>query len=81
MKCASCLVKNPGFAIKINDDDNRLPLLWFVDNIDAILSEFKARDIEIECTLKEHAYGLREFSFIDINGYYIRVAESTDTTT
>jgi len=25
--------------------------------------------------LTTHSYGLREFAFIDINGYYIRVAE------
>jgi hypothetical protein len=28
--------------------------------------------------LKTHPYELREFAFIDINGYYIRVAEGVE---
>ncbi len=61
----------------INNRTNRLPLMWFVDNIDNIFSEFKERKVRIADTLREHPYGLREFAFIDINGYYIRVAEGT----
>ncbi|HKZ64929.1 MAG TPA: hypothetical protein VJ111_01170 [Chitinophagaceae bacterium] len=57
--------------------NKRLNLLWFVDNIDEIYSEFKERRIEITSPLKDYPYGLREFGFIDINGYYIRVAEGT----
>jgi hypothetical protein len=26
--------------------------------------------------LRQHAYGAKEFAFIDINGYYIRVTEA-----
>ncbi len=52
--------------------------MWFVDNIDEIFSEFQKRKIEFADTLKTHAYGLKEFAFVDINGYYIRVAEGTD---
>jgi hypothetical protein len=54
---------------------SRLPLIGFVDNIDETFSEFKKSNIEIEDDLRTHAYGLREFAFIDINSYYIRVAE------
>lgn len=68
--------EDAGFIAKINDTQNRLPLLWFVENIDEIFSEFKNRQIEIADELKLHPYGLREFSFIDINGYYIRVTEA-----
>ncbi len=50
--------------------------MWFVDNIDEIFSEFQKRKIEFADTLKTHAYGLKEFAFVDINGYYIRVAEA-----
>jgi len=57
---------------------NRLPLMWFVDNVDEIFSEFQKRKIEFADTLKTHAYGLKEFAFVDINGYYIRVAEGAD---
>jgi hypothetical protein len=59
----------------INNHGHRLPLMWFVSNIDDIFLEFKSRNIKIAGLLREHAYGLREFAFIDINGYYIRVAE------
>ena len=52
--------------------------MWFVENIEEVFSEFKSRNIEIEGDLRSHSYGLREFSFIDINGYYIRVAESIE---
>lgn len=57
---------------------SRLPLMWFVENIDAIFSEFKERNIEFADTLRTHPYGLREFSFVDINGYLIRVAEGME---
>ena len=57
---------------------NRLPLMWFVENIDEVFSEFQKREIEFEDILRMHPYGLREFSFVDINGYYIRVAEGAD---
>ena len=50
--------------------------MWFVDNIEEVLSEFKDRKIELVADLEIHPYGLREFAFVDINGYYIRVAEA-----
>ena len=68
--------ENPDHVGLINSDGNRLPVLWFVENIDEIFYELKERKIKIEDPLREHAYGLREFAFIDINGYYVRVAES-----
>ena len=52
--------------------------MWFVDNIDEIFSEFKNKEITIVDKLKYHPYGLREFAFIDINGYYIRIAEGVN---
>ncbi|MBD0280290.1 MAG: hypothetical protein ICV81_20340, partial [Flavisolibacter sp.] len=62
----------------INNKQHRLPLLWFVDDIEAIYAEFKNRGIEIADDLRTHSYGLREFAFIDINGYYIRIAEGQE---
>ena len=59
----------------INNKSHRLPLVWFIDNIDDIYEEFKKRGIELADDLRMHPYGLREFAFIDINGYYIRIAE------
>lgn len=67
--------EDPAFTNQLNNQNNRLPLMWFVDNIYEIYAEFQNRNIEISDALKVHSYGLREFSFIDINGYYIRVAE------
>ena len=69
--------EDPGFNESItNYKKSRLPLMWFVDNIDEVFREFRSRNIELADSLRDQPYGLREFSFIDINGYYIRVAES-----
>ncbi|HEY9002897.1 MAG TPA: VOC family protein [Mucilaginibacter sp.] len=69
----------PDFVIIISSyPKSRLPLMWFVENIDEIFKEYKARGIEFADTLRTHPYGLREFAFIDINGYYIRVSEGIE---
>jgi len=70
--------EDPEFSKAVNDEKHRLALMWFVDNIDEVFTEFQKRNIEIVDTLKTHPYGLKEFAFIDINGYYIRVAEETE---
>ncbi|HEV3250030.1 MAG TPA: hypothetical protein VGZ71_03705, partial [Puia sp.] len=62
------------FTTDINSNYRRLALIWFVDNIDEIFEEFKERKIELAVNLRLHPYGLREFAFVDINGYYIRIA-------
>jgi uncharacterized glyoxalase superfamily protein PhnB len=67
--------EDAGFTAAINNTKHRLPLMWFVDNIDSVYAELQERNVEIADGLKTHLYGLREFAFIDINGYYIRVAE------
>jgi hypothetical protein len=67
--------EDPGFVSEINNDKHRLPLMWFVENIEEIYAEFKKRKIEFADELRTHSYGLKEFAFIEINGYYIRVAE------
>lgn len=68
--------EDAGFTNNINNERHRLPVMWFVDNIEAIYKEFKERNIPLADDLKIHAYRLKEFAFIDINGYYIRIAES-----
>lgn len=70
--------EDPEFVKDINTKNHRLPLMWFVENIDEIYAEFKEKEIDMADDLREHPYDLREFAFIDINGYYIRVAESKD---
>ena len=70
----------PDFVITISSyPKSRLPLMWFVENIDEIFEEYQAIGIEFADTLRTHPYGLREFAFVDINGYYIRVAEGVDS--
>jgi len=66
------------FTTAINNATHRLPLMWFVDNIDDVYAELQERNVEMADDLKTHPYGLREFAFIDINGYYIRVAEGVE---
>lgn len=63
--------EDSSFTNDINNKSHRLPLLWFVENIEEIYSELKAREIELADNLRTHPYGLKEFAFIDINGYYI----------
>jgi uncharacterized glyoxalase superfamily protein PhnB len=71
--------EDPDFVNTINSyKKSCLPLMWFVENIDEVFSEFQNRAIELSDTLRTHPHGLREFCFIDINGYYIRVAEGTE---
>ena len=69
--------EDPGFVDAINRyGKSQLPLMWFVENIDEVFSEFQNRGIAFADTLRTHPYGLKEFAFVDINGYYIRVAEA-----
>lgn len=70
--------EDPAHTDLINTQANRLNLMWFVENIEDIYAEFKERGIKIESPLAEYSYDLREFAFIDINGYYIRVAEGVE---
>lgn len=63
------------FTNSINNEKHRLPVLWFVDNIEEVYIEFQENNVTIADRLRRHPYGLNEFAFIDINGYYIRVAE------
>ena len=68
--------EDPEFTDSINNNKYRLNLMWFVDNIDEVYAELQLKNVEIVAALQTYPYGLREFAFIDINGYYIRVAEN-----
>jgi len=69
--------EDPEFVAVINSyKKSRLPLMWFVENIDEIYVEYRAKGIELADDLRTHHHGPWEFAFVDINGYYIRVAES-----
>jgi len=68
--------EDPEFTDSINNNKHRLNLIWFVDNIDEVYAELLSKNIEIAAALQTYPYALNEFAFIDINGYYIRVAEN-----
>ncbi|HEY2580853.1 MAG TPA: hypothetical protein VGI43_03560 [Mucilaginibacter sp.] len=71
--------EDPYFMTHIGSYQNsHLSIMWFVENIDGIFAEFKTRGSELYDTLRTHDYGLREFSFMDINRYLIRVAEGAE---
>ena len=67
--------EDPEFTSAINNKNNRLPLMWFVEDVEEVYSEFQRRAIQIADPLRTHSYALKEFAFIDINGYYVRVAQ------
>src|SRR5690606_14863204 len=71
--------EDSNFTNDINNQTHRLPLVWFVENIESIYNDFNTRNIKIADELRTHPYGLKEFAFIDINGYYIRVGEEVGT--
>ena len=68
--------EDPEFTDSINNNKHRLNLIWFVDNIDEVYAELQSKNIKIAAALQTYPYGLKEFAFVDINGYYIRVAEN-----
>jgi hypothetical protein len=70
--------EDAALADAINSTSQRFPILWFVENIDEIYLEFQSRNVTISDSLRLHPYGMREFAFVDINGYYIRVAEQVN---
>src|SRR5436190_21995931 len=49
--------EDPGFTSTVNDKYNSLPLMWFVENVSELFSEFQNRGIEIADTLRKHPYG------------------------
>lgn len=68
--------EDPGFVSVINSyEKSRLPLLWFVEGIEAIFKEYTEKDIAMADPLRTHSYGMKEFSFVEVNGYYVRVAQ------
>lgn len=70
--------EDPEFVTKLNSGTQRFPLVWFVRNIEQIYQDFTDRKIEFSSLLQLHPYKMREFAFIDINGYYIRVSEGIE---
>jgi len=70
--------EDAAYVQKINSDTARFNLIWFVENIDEVHAEYRDRGIEIVSPPTAYPYAMREFAIIDINGYYIRIAEGID---
>lgn len=75
-KLSMLFAKDEQLAAQVNTDEHGLSLLWFVSDADEIYLEFRAKGIIITSELKDQPWGVREFTFRDINGYFIRVAQS-----
>jgi uncharacterized glyoxalase superfamily protein PhnB len=72
--------RNPSFveAIKAGGGERGLEIMWFVENVDDIYAELQEKGVSIAAELQEEDWGVKEFAFKDINGYYIRVAEGLE---
>jgi uncharacterized glyoxalase superfamily protein PhnB len=73
-------VENPDYTKIINSGIAGFEIIWFVDNVDEIYNEYKTKNLEIICDLEDQPWGIREFTFKDINGYCIRVSETIQRT-
>ena len=55
-----------------------LSLILFVSGIDEVYEEIVERGHKILSPVKTYDYGIREFAIEDVNGYYLRFAESVE---
>jgi uncharacterized glyoxalase superfamily protein PhnB len=51
---------------------------WFVQNADELYSSFKGRGVEIVHELEAKPWGVKEFTFQDLNGHRFRIAQHTE---
>ena len=51
--------------------------IW-IDNADALLSEFRSKDVTIARDICDQPYGCRDFDVEDCNGYRLCFGESID---
>ncbi len=70
--------QNAEFAERINTGERGFEVMWFVQNVEDIYAEFQEKGVTIAAELVEEPWGVKEFAFKDINGYYIRVAEGIE---
>jgi catechol 2,3-dioxygenase-like lactoylglutathione lyase family enzyme len=68
--------QNTDYVRMINNAQRRFELVWFVDNVDEIYNEFKVKKKLMTSEIKNEPWGIREFTFQDINGYLIRISET-----
>jgi hypothetical protein len=53
-----------------------MSLVFFVSNVESVYEEMQQKNLKIIDPLKQHDYGIKEFSIKDVNGYLLRFAES-----
>jgi len=83
-----CMVKRSGIIIMLNQLDNPGSVhpnpngeVWdayiWVDNADALCTEFKAKGVKIARDLCNQPYGNRDFDIEDCNGYRLCFGHDT----
>lgn len=50
-------------------------LYLYIENIDALYSVYKERNISITSPLADQVYGMREFEIVDLNGFRLRFGQ------
>ncbi len=68
--------EEPAYSNSVNNQDFKYFLMWFVDDLEDVFTEFKNRNIDFQYGIEVKPWGLREFGIRDPNGYLIRVAEN-----
>ncbi len=53
-----------------------ISLILFVDNVEEVYVEMQQKGLTITSPLRTYDYGIKEFSIMDCNGYYLRFSES-----
>ena len=70
--------QNPEYTARINSNSQALEICWFVTNVDEIYEEYTSKGLNIIKQLWNAPWGIREFSFLEINGYVIRIGEGIE---
>lgn len=48
---------------------------FFVDGIDALYEEYRAKGVNVRQDLRSHEHGMREFEIVDCNGFRLRFGQ------
>ncbi|WP_239634212.1 VOC family protein [Paenibacillus sp. H1-7] len=51
---------------------------WFVHNADEVYSYYKSQGVDIVKDIETKPWGVREFTFRDLNGHMVRIAHNVE---
>ena len=54
-----------------------MDIMIFLQGVEHLYYEYQAKNLKFASPLEEKPWGLKEFSLLDVNGYYLRFAENT----